>query len=149
MPGMSREFSYRLHSSGRGRETWSKYLQIHSSSFRPNLQTLPRPTLIEMQESRNSIGLSHCSRSGSSPAPLCKELYMAIWALYICSCEQSGWCNDIDDDEMLKIVTIVIASTQRWKKNWKTWKLRKNRKYMCFRLDILLRNWNIWNPRNY
>ena len=30
---------------------------------------MPRPTLIEMQESKNSMGLSHCSRSGSSPSP--------------------------------------------------------------------------------
>ena len=65
-----------------------------------NLQTLPRPTLIEMQESKNSMGLSHCSLSGSSPSPSIEENQ---------DC-QSKNCHDNvchgddcnDDDVMLK-----------------------------------------------
>ena len=34
-----------------------------------DLQTLPKPTLMEMQERRNSLELPHCSLSGSSPSP--------------------------------------------------------------------------------
>ena len=66
-----------------------------------NLQTLPKPTLIEMQESKNSIGLSHCSRSGSSPSPSSDEDQ---------DCQNKN-CHDDDcrgddcngDDVMLKI----------------------------------------------
>ena len=39
-----------------------------SQAVKGNLQTFPRPTDIEIQDIRNSIGLSHCCRSGSSPA---------------------------------------------------------------------------------
>ena len=35
-----------------------------------NLQTLPSPTDIEMQDKRNSTGLSHSCLSGSSPSSL-------------------------------------------------------------------------------
>ena len=39
-----------------------------SSHVNGNLQTFPRPTDIEIQDIRNSIGLSQVCRSGSSPA---------------------------------------------------------------------------------
>ena len=41
--------------------------------FKNDLQTLPKPTLMEIQERRNSMGLSHCSLSGSSPSPVFKK----------------------------------------------------------------------------
>ena len=57
---------------------WFDQVRLLMLLVKNDLQTLPKPTLMEMQERRNSIGLSHCSLSGSSPSPFLNKLWYMI-----------------------------------------------------------------------